>query len=490
MLDQNTRTAILRLRDEGHGVRAIAHALGVSRGAVKRVMRAGNAEVPQIARAERAEPHRDEILVLYKSCKGNLVRVHEELVRLGAKLSYQALTAFCRRHGVGHTPAMPVGRYEFAPGVEMQHDTSPHVANIAGREVPMQTASLVLGYSRMIFIQCYPRFSRFECKVFLTEALLHFGGACARCMIDNTHVVVLSGTGRDMVAVPEMVAFGDRFGFEFVAHEVGDANRSAKVERNFNFIDNNFLAGRKFTDFQHLNAEALCWCNTVNAKYRRTLHASARELFAVESVALRALPVHVPEVYQLHHRIVDSEGYVNVQRNRYSVPWRLISRRLEVRESKDRVEMFLGPRLVATHARLIDAADARVTDPAHRPPRGEGFHTRNAVAPDEKRLGERAPEVSGYLDLLKQRGRGSLRQIRMLLRMVDEYPRDALLAAIAEATRYGMTDLDRLERMVLRNIAREFFVLPDDASSDPDNDPTDNHPDAENESDDDEGDHE
>jgi len=44
-------------------------------------------------------------------------------------------------------------------------------------------------------------------------------------------VVVLRGTGREMVPVPEMAAFAERFGFHFVAHAIGDANRSARVER-------------------------------------------------------------------------------------------------------------------------------------------------------------------------------------------------------------------------------------------------------------------
>jgi hypothetical protein len=50
-------------------------------------------------------------------------------------------------------------------------------------------------------------------------------------MIDNTHVVVLRGTGREMIPVPEMEAFAERFGFRFVAHAIGNANRSARVER-------------------------------------------------------------------------------------------------------------------------------------------------------------------------------------------------------------------------------------------------------------------
>ena len=75
-------------------------------------------------------------------------------------------------------------------------------------------------------------------------------------MIDNTHVVVLRGTGSEMIPVPEMEAFAERFGFRFVAHERGDANRSARVERPFSFIENNFLAARAFASWEDLNRQA------------------------------------------------------------------------------------------------------------------------------------------------------------------------------------------------------------------------------------------
>ena len=110
MLDQSTRTAILRLREEGHGARAIARTLGISRGAVKTVFKAGSEAVPHLDRAELAEPLRDDIIALYASCKANLVRVHQELAIKGATLSYQALTAFCRRHAIGRAPKPPAGR--------------------------------------------------------------------------------------------------------------------------------------------------------------------------------------------------------------------------------------------------------------------------------------------------------------------------------------------------------------------------------------------
>jgi hypothetical protein len=49
---------------------------------------------------------------------------------------------------------------------------------------------------------------------------------------------------------------------------------------------------------------------------------------------MKPLPAHVPEVYLLHHRIVDLEGYVNLHLSRYSAPYQLIGHQLEIRETK------------------------------------------------------------------------------------------------------------------------------------------------------------
>jgi transposase len=233
MLSQAQRTAILELSAKGASKYEIARVLQLSRPTVRKVLRSNSTQVPEIPRPEKAEPYRQLILDLFPACKGNLVRVHEELLGSGAELSYPALTAFCRRQGIGQTPIVPAGQYHFDPGIEMQHDTSPHQVEVAGKMYKAQTASAVLCYSHLLFFQINPTFQRFDCKVFLTDALRYMGGVVERVMIDNTHVVVLRGTGKEMIPVPEMEAFGERFGFRFVAHERGDATRSARVERPF-----------------------------------------------------------------------------------------------------------------------------------------------------------------------------------------------------------------------------------------------------------------
>jgi len=459
MLSQSQRTTILELHAQGVSKREIGRVLGISRVAVRKILRSNSADLPESRRAEKASPYRQQILELFGKCKGNLVRVHEELAAAGAEMSYPALTAFCRRHGIGQAPPVAAGHFDFQPGEELQHDTSPHEVELGGKKRKVQTASAVLCYSRMLFFQCYPTFQRFDCKVFLADALRYFSGASERVMIDNTHVVVLRGTGREMIPVPEMAAFAERFGFRFVAHEIGHANRSGRVERPFHFVENNFLAGRTFSSWEDLNQQARQWCDRVNSTYKKHIRAVPRELFVVERLHLKPLPAWIPEVYRLHHRMVDIEGYVVLHTNHYSVPLDWMGRRVEVRETRDKIEIQLDARRMVTHRRIAEATYQRVMLAGHRPPRGQKSQ-RPDPHPEEQAIVTAAPELSGYVAELKQHSRKMVTlALRQLLRLVREYPREPLVGAVREAARYGLYDLDRLERMILRRVAREYFLL-------------------------------
>jgi len=262
--------------------------------------------------------------------------------------------------------------------------------------------------------------------------------------------------------VPEMEAFADRLGFRFVAHERGDANRSARVERPFSFIENNFLAGRTFVTWEELNRQARQWCDKVNSTYKKHIRAVPRELFAIEGLHLKRLPAWIPEVYRLHQRTVDVEGYVSVNSIRYSVPVSWIGRRVEIRETRDQIAIELDARHIVTHDRVLTPLSQRITLAEHKPPRGEGVK-RSDPHPEEQVLVEAAPEIAPYITALKQKGRKVVALApRQLLRLLREYPREPFLAAVAEAARYGLYDLDRLERMILRRIARDYFLLQED----------------------------
>ena len=115
--------------------------------------------------------------------------------------------------------------------------------------------------------------------------------------------------------------------------------------------------------------------------------------------------------------------------------------------------------LSASSTRALTPLSQRIMLAEHRPPRGEGVK-RSDPHPEEQALIEAAPEIAPYLAALKQRGRkGVTLALRQLLRLLREYPRQPFLAAVAEAARYGLYDLDRLERMILRRVARDYFLV-------------------------------
>jgi hypothetical protein len=46
-----------------------------------------------------------------------------------------------------------------------------------------------------------------------------------------------------------------------------------------------------------------------------------------------------------------------------------------------------------------------------------------------------------------------------LLHVVEDYPRAPLLEAMAIAMQYGLFDLQRVENLILRKLAREYFLI-------------------------------
>jgi len=65
--------------------------------------------------------------------------------------------------------------------------------------------------------------------------------------------------------------------------------------------------------------------------------------------------------------MVDIEGYVALNSNRYSVPVEWIGRRVEVRETKDKIEIQLDARRLATETRgPIRIPKSRPSSPPRR----------------------------------------------------------------------------------------------------------------------------
>ena len=449
------------LKAQGRTLREISRALRLSRNTVRRILR--DAEAPPVPPCEPAMLRRLEDA--FVRAGGNVARVQQLIAaEHDLQVPYSTLTRWIREAGLRRPPPR-AGEYGFAPGEEMQHDTSPHRLTLAGKPVTAQCAALVLAFSRKLFVQYYPRFTRFEAKQFLLEAARFMDGTCPVCVIDNTSVMVAAGAGADAVIAPEMAAFARTLGFGFRAHRVGHADRKGRIERPFAYLESNFLPARSFADFADLNRQVLAWCRDVaNSKPKRVLGMSPEAAYVIEKLHLKPLPMAMPPVYEVLERVVDIYGYVSVDTNRYSVPERFVSQSVTVYKYPDAIRICRRGSEIATHPRLIGQRDARHTVAEHHP---TPVRANRLPALEEQLLRGHHVSLERYAAALKQRAHGrGLRALRRLLEIKRTYPQGPFLAAVEQALQFGLFDLGRLETLVLRQVAGDFFEL--DAKGDED----------------------
>jgi hypothetical protein len=374
------------------------------------------------------------------------------------EIPYSTLTRIIREARLDEPVKKVVGFYQFLPGEEMQFDTSPHKVILDGKTHTLQCASLVFAYSRRIFVAYYHRFTRFEAKCFLHDALVFMDGSCRVCMIDNTSVVLAGGSGNEARISPEMEDQGRSYGYVFKAHPVGNPERKGRVERSFRYAENNFLVGRLFRSLKDLNEQACLWCDEVNARIKRVLGMSPLAAYIMEKPHLVPLPRVLPPVYDLFFRQIDNSGMVNLETIRYSVPWQLVGKKVEVYKYPDEVRIAFAGKCVASHRRVVGQRDVRVIESGHQPKRSRV--QRSAPSEAETVMQGDDDTLDRYLKELKRRVRGrGVNAFKRLLHLRQTYPRDAFLAAVENALHFGLFDLQRLEKTILEKVAGDFFQL-------------------------------
>lgn len=308
MIDPDMRNAIFQLHQQGMSRREISRRLHVSRNTVRTIVK----QQGKITRKERNDKIQidPELLGrLYRECDGWVQRIHEKLrEEEGVEVGYSTLTRMLRKLGMGcHQPAR-CDRVPDEPGEEMQHDTSDYQVKLSGQRMKVIGSLLYLRYSKCRYLKFYRAFNRFAMKCFLHEALMFWEHSAFKCIIDNTSLARLRGSGSRAVIVPEMAAFARQYGFEFICHEIGHSNRKAGEERSFWTVETNFLPGRTFDSLEDLNQQARQWATErMESRPQTKARLIPAKAFEHECGYLIRLPQHLPAPYRMHPRGTDKK---------------------------------------------------------------------------------------------------------------------------------------------------------------------------------------
>jgi transposase len=462
MIATDKRKAIFLLHQEGMPVRAMVRQLGLSRNAVREIIRQ-KGEPPQSIRSDKKPVAEALLRRLYQECQGHVVRVHEKLVEEeGLTLSYSTLLRRLQEYGISHPPQTRCERVPDEPGLEMQHDTSLYRVSVAGQSIPLVASLIYLRYSKRRYLKFYRTFDRFKMKCFFHEALLFWGYSARQCIIDNTNLARLRGTGAQAVIHPEMEAFAKQYGFSFRCHAIKHCNRKAGEERSFWTVETNFLPGRTFASLEDLNQQALAWATVrLEQKPQGPAGLIPAKAFEHERGFLTLLPPQLPAPYRDHDRGIDQYGFVHFGANYYYVPG---TDRTDVKvlEYSDRMQIYRQRQCVVEYPLPADGIKNQEFSSADLPkPRHHAHHRRCSSQAEESYLRHLAPAVSEYLDFALASGLFQRHEfIRKLLSLSRQMSAELFVKTLQRARKYQITTLATLERIALLYLQQGTGELP------------------------------
>jgi hypothetical protein len=449
MIDPGVRNAIYQLHLAGSPVREISRQLKVNRNTVRTVIRHQGA-MPQTVRRDKIQIDADLLRRLYEQCEGWIERMHEKLVEEeGVQVSYSTLTRIVRQLDLGNRAPERCQRVPDEPGAEMQHDTTVYPLKLSGQTTRLVASMIYLRYSKRRYLRFYRMFDRFAMKCFLHEALIFWGYSAKQCIIDNTSLARLRGSGKQAVIVPEMACFAERYSFQFVCHAIHHSNRKAGEERSFWTVETNFFPGRSFDSLEDLNRQAFQWA-TVRMHHRpasKTGLISAKA-FEHERSYLTKLPDQLPAPYRTLGRGTDQYGYVSFEANYYWVPG---TKREDVKLLcyADHLEIYQHRNCVAKYPLPPHGVkNGRFGPEGQTLPRHMPQNRKNASEQEAKRLRAMDPGVSAYVDyVLKTPGIQRHRFLRELFALSQKMTQAVFVTAVARALRYRIVHLQTLERI-------------------------------------------
>ena len=461
MIATDKRKAIFLLHQEGMPVHEIVRKLGVSRNTVRVIIRQGGVLPPRV-RTDKKRLDEELLRRLYQQCQGRVVRVHEKLVEEeGIAVCYPTLTQMLRELGISAPPKVRCQQVPDEPGLEMQHDTSVYQVELAGRRTKLVASLIYLRYSKRRYLRFYRAFDRFKMKCFFHQALTFWGYSARQCIIDNTNLARLRGTGAQALIVPEMEAFARGYGFVFICHALKHPNRKAGEERSFWTVETNFLPGRTFQSLEDLNQQAFQWSTArMDHKPQGKVGLIPAKAFEHECNYLLPLAAHLPAPYRDHHRGTDQYGFAAFGVNYYWVPG---TQRQDVKllEYDDRLKIYQHGQCLAEYLLPADGVkNQKVVPPGHTP---AGFpkNRKRPTETEEKHLRALAPAVQAYLDFaLPTKGLARHEFIRGLLALSRRMSLELLTQSLERARKYRITSLETVERIALLYLQQGIGQLP------------------------------
>lgn len=299
--------------------------------------------------------------------------------------------------------------------------------------------------------------------------MLTFFGGCARCLVPDN---LKSGVQLSHRYEPELnqtyLDMARHFGVAIVPARVRAPKDKSKVENAVQNVERQILAklrNRRFFSLEELNEELSKLLTELNCRPFQELPGSRLSTFEeTDKPQLLPLPI-TPYAFALWKKGTIGHNYhINVLDHYYSVHYKYIKQKIDVRITSDTIEIFYKSKRIASHIRSFDKGKY-TTNPDHYPP-GHKFYancTPDNLLSEAKKVGENAENwVKTVLNDPAVYGMQKEKVCMGVLRLSKSYGNNRLDTACRRGAHLGIFSCKSIESMLKNNLEQQPLQEPEE----------------------------
>jgi transposase len=371
MLQNTDIEKILSLRSCGWGFKRIAKELGISRRIIKKYIKYDGQKPSGKPRSKQLDGLESWLEDRYRRHRGNADVVRQELlaehqIKVSLRTVERAVQHIRERDLV---KAKATIRFETPPGKQLQIDFGSTKTRIAGEEIRIFLFVATLGYSRRFYVAPFLHERQNVWFRGIEGAFSHFGGMTEEILLDNARALVLSHdpASRTIIFNERFKAFTQYWGVKAIACAPYRARTKGKDERMVGYVKNNAIAGREFPNWDALVGHLEKWnAEIADVRIHGTHEEKPLERFMRDEMkALKPLILKPPFIcFREVERVVHADACVELDTNYYTVPNKLVGKRVLVKIIDGKVRIYHNGIEVACHF-LLEGRRERSVEAEH-----------------------------------------------------------------------------------------------------------------------------
>jgi len=268
----------------------------------------------------------------------------------------------------------PTMRQTYLPGQQMFVDysglTIPYHSVHTGEVFKSQIFVSVLGNSGLVFVHATPSQKQ---EYFIKSHILayeFYGGVPKVNVPDNLKSAIISNNKKGIIINESYAGMCRHYNCSVEPARPRKPQDKGIVEQAVQGIQRWILAvlrNRTFFSVEEINQAIAPLLEKYNNRVIKFIGKSRYELFKEEKQYLQPLPINRYIYKEIKTVTVDTSYHIELLKSFYSVPFKYLKEKVEVRYSTTLVEIYHKSKLIATHPRLHNIND-RSTIKDHMPP--------------------------------------------------------------------------------------------------------------------------